>query len=319
MRGDISAVCDVLRNQDRFLIACHENPEGDAIGSQLALALALRKMGKTVTILNADPVPRNLLFLKGSDTVVFEADGSSYNVAVVVDCGTIDRTGKAAPEMLKPPVRIIIDHHHTNEDSGPLALVDPNAAATGLLVYRVLVALGVEIDRDIAENIYAAILTDTGSFRYGNSSPEAFCTAGEMVRLGINPWAVSEQVYETQSSNRVRLLGRTLSSLEIVLDGKLAAITTMLADFDEFKASKDDLEGFINYPRSVLGVEAAIAFREQADRVFRVSFRSKGRLDVSLVAVSFGGGGHRNAAGCTVSGSIEEVKSRVFKAVEAML
>ena len=320
MRGDISAICDALRKYDRFLVACHENPEGDAIGSELALALALRKMGKTATVLNADPVPRNLLFLKGADTVVFENDGSKYDVAVVVDCGSVNRTGSSvAEEILKPSVRIIIDHHQTNGDSGPLALVDPDAAATGMLIYRVLIALGVEIDRDIAENIYTAILTDTGSFRYGNSSHEAFCTAGEMVRLGVDPWAVSEQVYETQSYNRLGLLGRALSSLEIAVDGKVAAITTLRADLNEFKASKDDLEGFINFPRSVLGTEAAVAFREEGDGVFRVSFRSKGRVDVSMVAVGFGGGGHRNAAGCTVLGSLEEVKRRVFEAIGAVL
>ena len=319
MRGDISAIRDALRKYDRFLIACHENPEGDAIGSELALALALRKMGKTATVLNADPVPRNLRFLKGADTVVFEEDGSKYDVAVVVDCGSIDRTGSVGPEILKPRVRIIIDHHHTNGESGPLALVDPDAAAAGLLIYKVLVALGVEIDRDIAENIYTAVLTDTGSFRYGNSSQEAFYTAGEMVRLGVDPWAVSEQVYETQSFNRLGLLGRVLSSLEIAFDGKVAAITTLRADLNEFKATKDDLEGFINYPRSVLGAEAAIAFREESDGVFRVSFRSKGRVDVSLAAAGFGGGGHRNAAGCTVLGALEEVKRRVFEAIGAQL
>jgi len=319
MRGDISAICDVFRRYDRFLVACHENPEGDAIGAELALALALRKMGKTVTVLNADPVPRNLRFLSGADTVVFSEDGSRYDVAVVVDCGSIERTGRVAPELLKPPVMVIIDHHQTNEELGPLALVDPDAAAAGLLVYKVLAALDIEIDRGIAENIYTSILTDTGSFRYGNSSKEAFCVAGEMVRLGVDPWAISEQVYESQGYYRLRLLGRVLSSIETVLDGRAAAITTLRADLDEFGAKKDDLEGFVNYPRSILGVEVAVSFREESDEVFRVSFRSKGRIDVSWVAARFGGGGHRNAAGCTVSGTLEEVKRQVFEAVESVL
>ncbi|MCL1926039.1 MAG: bifunctional oligoribonuclease/PAP phosphatase NrnA [Syntrophorhabdaceae bacterium] len=319
MRGDISAICGVLREYDRFLVSCHENPEGDAIGSELALALALRKMGKTVTILNADPVPRNLLFLSGTDTVVFAEDGSKYDVAVLVDCNSVGRTGKIAGELLKPRVRVIIDHHQTSEDLGPLALIDSDAAAAGLLVYKVLVALGVEIDRDIAKNVYTAILTDTGSFRYGNSSQEAFCVAGEMIRLGVNPWAVSEQVYETQSYNRLRLLGRVLSSLETVLGGRVAAITTLRADLDEFEANKDDLEGFINYPRSILGTEVAVSFREEGGGEVRISFRSKGRIDVSGVAARFGGGGHRNAAGCTVSGALEEVKRQIFEAIETVL
>jgi len=317
--GVLSAICDVIREKDRFLIACHENPEGDAIGSELALALALRKMGKTATVLNADPVPRNLLFLAGADTVVFEEDGSGYDVAIVVDCGSPERTGRVAAELLKPPVMINIDHHRTNGDRGKLALVDPDAAATGLLVYKVLDALGVEIDRDIAENIYVAVLTDTGSFHYGNSSPDAFRVAGEMVGLGVDPWAVAEQVYETQSFSRIRLLGRVLSSLETAAGGRVASITTMRADLAEFGAGKDDLEGFINYPRSIIGTEVAVSFREEEGGCFRVSFRSKGRVDVSEVAARFGGGGHRNAAGCSVPGTLAEVKRKVFGALEAAL
>jgi phosphoesterase RecJ-like protein len=315
----LSAICDVIREKDRFLIACHENPEGDAIGSELALALALRKMGKTATVLNADPVPRNLLFLAGADTVVFEEDGSGYDVAIVVDCGSPERTGRVAGELLKPPILVDIDHHRTNGGRGKLALVDPDAAATGLLVHKVLVALGVEIDRDIAENIYVAVLTDTGSFHYGNSSPDAFRVAGEMVGLGVDPWAVAEQVYETQSFSRIRLLGRVLSSLETAAGGRVASITTMRADLAEFGAGKDDLEGFINYPRSIIGTEVAVSFREEEGGCFRVSFRSKGRVDVSEVAGRFGGGGHRNAAGCSVPGALAEEKPRVYGALEAAL
>jgi len=306
VRGDLSAVCRVLREKDRFLIACHENPEGDAIGSELALALALRKMGKTATVLNADPVPANLLFLPGAGTVVFAEDGSKYDVAVVVDCGSPDRTGRVGPELRKCPLLVNIDHHRSNGDLGELALVDPAAAATGLLVHRVLSAMGYEVDLDVATNIYVAVLTDTGSFHYGSTSPEAFEVAGEMVRRGVDPWAVAEQVYETQSALRLRLLGRVLDSLEVSADGRVAA-------------GKDALEGFINYPRSIVGVEVAVSLREEGGGAFRVSFRSKGRVDVSAVAARFGGGGHRNAAGCTVPGLLVDVKKRVFEALAAVL
>jgi phosphoesterase RecJ-like protein len=315
----LEAICRVFREKDRFLIACHENPEGDAIGSELALALALRKMGKTVTVLNADPVPGNLAFLPGADSVVREEDGSRYDVAIVVDCGSAERTGRVQGEIRKPPILVNIDHHRTNGGCGEFCLIDPDAAATGMLIYRILSALGVEIDYDVAVNIYVAILTDTGSFHYSNSSPEAFHIAGEMIRRGIDPWAVAEQVYETQSADRLRLLGRVLGSLEITAGGKVAAITTMRKDLSDFSAGKDSLEGFINYPRSILGVEVAVSFREEGEREFRVSFRSKGRVDVSAVALAFGGGGHRNAAGCTMQGTFAEVKRKVFGALEAAL
>jgi phosphoesterase RecJ-like protein len=317
MRDDLPEICRIFREKDRFLIACHENPEGDAIGSELALALALRKMGKTATVLNADPVPENLLFLPGADTVVFREDGAKYEVAVVVDCGSPERTGRVGPELQKCPVMVNIDHHRTNGGQGGLALVDPDAAATGLLIHRVLTAMGADIGLDVAVNIYVAILTDTGSFHYGNSSPESFVVAGEMVRLGVDPWAVAEQVYETQSAQRLRLLGRVLASLEISAGGKVASITTLQADLAEFRSGKDALEGFINYPRSIVGTEVAVSFREENGGVFRVSFRSKGRVDVSLVAARFGGGGHRNAAGCTVTGTLREVKRKIFESLEA--
>jgi phosphoesterase RecJ-like protein len=319
MRGNLSAICRVLREKDRFLVACHENPEGDAIGSELALALALRGMGKTATVLNADPVPGNLLFLPGADTVIFDGDGSEYDVAVVVDCGSPERTGRVGAELRKCPLLVNIDHHRTNGDHGELSLVDPDAAATGLLIRRVLSSMRYEIGLDVAVNIYVAVLTDTGSFHYGSSSPEAFEVAGEMVRRGVDPWAVAEQVYETQSALRLRLLGRVLDSLEVAAGGRVACITTMKSDLREFSAGKDALEGFINYPRSIVGVEVAVSFREEEGGVFRVSFRSKGRVDVSAVAARFGGGGHRNAAGCTVPGTVSEVKKRILEALAAVL
>jgi len=222
-------------------------------------------------------------------------------------------------ELRKCPLLVNIDHHRTNGDLGELALVDPDAAATGLLIHRILSAMGYDIGLDVATNIYVAVLTDTGSFHYGSSSPEAFEVAGEMVRRGVDPWAVAEQVYETQSALRLRLLGRVLDSLDVSADGKVACIATMREDLREFASGKDALEGFINYPRSIVGVEAAVSFREEEGGVFRVSFRSKGRVDVSAVAARFGGGGHRNAAGCTVPGTLADAKKKVLEALAAVL
>ena len=315
MGNDLEAICRVFRERDRFLIACHENPEGDAIGSELALALALRKIGKTATVLNSDPVPGNLRFLPGADTVRSEEDGSGYEVAVVLDCGSPERTGRVGAELRKCPLTVNIDHHLTNGRHGDYCLIDPEAAATGVLIYRVLAAMGIPVDRSIAVNLYVSILTDTGSFRYSNANPEAFGIAGEMIGHGVDPWGVSEKVYESQSRERIGLLGRVLSSLEFAGDGRIAAITTMRKDLDDFRSKKDSLEGFINYPRSIEGVEVAVSFREEGDDEFRVSFRSKGRVDVSRIAAGFGGGGHRNASGCSVPGPLPDAKRRVFEAL----
>ena len=319
MRNDLEPICRLFREKNRFLIACHENPEGDAIGSELALALALRKMGKTATVLNSDPVPENLVFLPGADTIVFEADGSTHEVAVVVDCGSPERTGRVQTELRKCPVMVNIDHHATNDARGDYCLIDPAAAATGILVHRIFSALELVIDHAIAMNLYVAILTDTGSFHYSNSSPEAFYIAGDMVRIGIDPWEVAEKVYETQTAEKLGLLGRILGSLELAAGGRVAAVTARKNDLRDYSATKDHLEGFINYPRSIAGVEVAVSFREEAEGEFRVSLRSKGRADVSAIASALGGGGHRNAAGCTVTGSLDEVKRRVFGMLEADL
>lgn len=319
MRNDLEAICRLFREKNRFLIACHENPEGDAIGSELALALALRKMGKTATVLNSDPVPGNLTFLPGADTVTYAADGSPYDVAVVVDCGSPERTGRVRDELRKCPIVVDIDHHSTHEAQGDYCLVDPGAPATGILVHRILAALSLAIDRDIAVNIYVAILTDTGSFRYSNATPEAYYIAGDMVRIGVDPWEVAEKVYETQTAARLGLLGRVLGSLELAAGGRVAAVTTFRKDLRDFAATKDHLEGVINYPRSIAGVEVAAAFREEDHGAFRVSLRSKGRVDVSAIASAFGGGGHRNAAGCTVPGTLDEVKKRIFGMLENAL
>lgn len=319
MRNDTEGIRRLFRDRGRFLIACHENPEGDAIGSELALALALRRMGKTATVLNADPVPGNLAFLPGAATILFDEDGSSYEVGIVIDCGSLERTGRVQDELRKCPILVNIDHHATNDVRADYALIDPEAPASGVLVQRILADRDDVINRDVAVNIYVAVLTDTGSFRYANASPEAFAVAGEMVRKGVDPWEVAERVYETQTAHRLGLLARVLSSLEVSADGRVAAIMTRQQDLRDFSATKDHLEGFINYPRSIRGVEVAAALREEDGGKVRVSLRSKGRVDVSVVAASFGGGGHRNAAGCTVLGSLEEVKRMVFGLLEGAL
>jgi bifunctional oligoribonuclease and PAP phosphatase NrnA len=317
--NDIEAIGRVFRENDRFLITCHENPEGDAIGSELALALALRRMGKVATVLNADPVPANLRFLPGADTIIFEDDGTDYPVSVVVDCGSPERTGRVGSVLSRSPLLVNIDHHKTNGAHGDFRLIDPTAAATGLLIHRLLAAMGQPIGLDVALNIYVSVLTDTGSFHYSSANPEAFHVAGEMVALGIDPWKVSEHLFESQEADRVRLLGRVLGSLELSPSGRFASITTTRQDLADFSATRDFLEGFINYPRSIAGVEVAVSFREEGDGSWRVSFRSKGRVDVAEVSSRFGGGGHRNASGCTVHGTLPEVKAKIFAALESAL
>ena len=207
---------------------------------------------------------------------------------------------------------INIDHHLECDRFGHVNLIDPAACATGALVHRIIKCGGYGIDYDTALCIYTAVITDTGSFRYSNANPEAFAIAGEMIATGINAWYISEKLYESQPRQRLELLAQALSTLTISPCGAYASVTVTLEMYTRTGGCSELTDGFVNYPRSIQGVEVAVFFRELEPDKYKVGFRSKGKVDVSELAAAFGGGGHHNAAGCTVSGAYEDVTSRVF-------
>ncbi len=295
-----------------FLITAHENPDGDAVGSVLAMANFLSSLGKDVTIYSCDPLPENYTFLPLADTVLYEIPEREYDICFVLDAGDLCRTGKSLANCDRIGKVINIDHHPDNKYFGSINMVDSSASATGALIYRIFAATGHVIDYDTALCIYTAIITDTGSFRYSNADQEAFHISGQMVAKGINPWLVTEKLYESQPRQRLDLLSLALSTLQVADCGNIASITVTLEMFSKTGATPDLTDGFINYPRSIKGVEVAVFFREIEKNMFKVGFRSKGKVDVSNLAAAFGGGGHHNAAGCKVSGSIEEIKNSIF-------
>ncbi len=319
MTETILQIIEVIRSNSSFLLTTHEGPDGDAIGSSLALASFLRKIGKDVTIHYQDPVPDLYAFLPGSDSVLSHIPIRDYDVSVILDIGERKRAGNEFCDFTQVNTSINIDHHLSCEKFGDFNLIDSQAAATGALVYRIAHAYGYQFDRETALCIYVAILTDTGSFRYSNANREAFTIAGEMIDYGINAWDVAEQLYENQPQKRLELLARCLPTLDVFKDG-LAASVVITSDM--YAASGADAEltdGFVNYPRSIRGVEVAIFFRQLAYRKFKVGFRSKGKVNVAAFSAALGGGGHHNAAGCTVEGSLDEVKATVYSIVEASL
>jgi phosphoesterase RecJ-like protein len=214
---------------------------------------------------------------------------------------------------------INIDHHPYGELFGDINLVDQKASATGAIIYRIIKGAGHTLDYDTALCIYTAIVTDTGSFRYSNADPEAFRISAELVELGINPWFIAEKLYESQPRKRLELLALALANLTVSERGDFASITVTLDMYEKTGAGADLTDGFVNYPRSIHGVEVAALFREVKRGLFKVSFRSKGKVNVSALAAAFGGGGHHNAAGCTVSGYVDEVKKLVFSHLENAL
>lgn len=314
-----SKLKNILTQNNSFLIVGHVNPEGDSLGSSLALALGLKKLGKKeVCVLSRDRVPEVLQFLPSSKTVRQKPTRRKYDVVILVDCNEIVRTGF---EGFNAEHTVIIDHHVLPADAGTsefynslsASLIDTHAAAAGLLVYKVLIALDVPMDKNIATNLYTAILTDTGGFRYSNASSESLKAASRLVEAGAKPWEISKEVYESAPYKAIKLLGLSLSTVEA--DNGIVWMTTTRDMLKKTGTSAEDCEDYVNYPRKVKGVEVAVFFREDRENQYKLSLRSKGRVDVQKIAKSFGGGGHAAAAGCKVSGTLKEVQDKVFRAI----
>jgi phosphoesterase RecJ-like protein len=312
----IEQIVNEIKEGRRFLVASHQNPEGDAIGSSLALAIALKNLGKEVTTFNQDGVPKLLQFLPGTAEVSRKLPPDiNYDCAFVVDCGDPELVGEQLPRIKEIRKIINIDHHRTNNRFGDLQFIDPEASAAGVLIYRLLKKIPVEITPEIATNIYAAILSDTGSFRFRNTTAEGLRIAGEMIEQGVEPKEIAQQLYETQPSAYLKLLALVLGTLEITHGEKIASVTVLQEMFKQTGTSKEATEGFVNYPGSIEGVSVALLFREISERKFKVSFRAREKINVSLVAQEFGGGGHQGAAGCTIEGTLLEIKESVLQAV----
>ncbi len=314
MTGGIEAVAEAIKNLRSVIISTHISPEGDAIGSELGLALSMMKMGKKVSILNADPVPEFLRFLPGTELIKTGTEiPGQYDALVVVDCEP-ERTGLKLKDA--PGLKIInIDHHVTNPKTASVFWINPEAAAAGEMVYDLLLFMNAPIDKAIATNLYTCIFTDTGSFRYTNTDADALAKSAKLLSYGVDTWKVAENVYETKSFGRMKLLGLVLADMEISLDGLVAWVTVKEEFYRTTGTKAEDTDGFINYPRAVKDVEVAVLFREAGPNRVKISFRSKGRVNVSTLAESFGGGGHPNASGVIMEMPLEKTKDFVLPRV----
>ncbi len=313
-------IAEEVGTSRRFLISAHENPEGDAIGSVLALQLALTGMGKEAKVLNQDPTPEALRFLPGAEEIIHWApEGEGFDAAFALDCGDKARLGVEFTRVQGIGKIINIDHHISNSYFGDINWVDPKASSTAEMIFELLRVLPVGMNRAIAENIYTGILTDTGSFHYSNTSPKAFAVARKCLLTGVDPWKVAEKIYETQPLARLRLLPLVLETLEAADGGRISSVVVTQRMMKQTGASSALTEDFINFPRSLKGSEVALLFREMEPEKYRVSLRSRGNVDVARIAKEFQGGGHPNAAGCTVEGNLGKVRARVLERVKAAL
>ncbi len=318
----LTEITRTIRDSSRLFLATHVNPDGDAIGSLLALNCLLLGLGKDVTAFIADPIPANFRFLPTSDLVInglTGRQGRSFDLAIVVDSTDWERTGTDIPSIVRLEKVINIDHHVSNNSFGDINYIDPKASAVGEMLYDVIDALGTGVDSRIASCLYAAIMTDTGSFTYSNTTARAFEISEKLVRCGAQPAKIAEEINENYSVSRLDLLRLALSSLEFSGNRRIGSMTITQEMFRETGSGPDMIEGFIDYPRFVAGVKVAVLFRELTGGGYKVSFRSRDTLDVSRIAGHFGGGGHMNASGCTIPGELARIKDDVISVTQRVL
>lgn len=314
----LNKTVEAIRTGQTFLVLAHEGPDGDAMGSTLALFNALNEMGKDATAFNVDGVPDKFKFLPGSEAVVSHIEPDrTFDVVFVLDVGELRRARLDVRPMCKTLINI--DHHPFSEDFGDIYYLDTDASATAAILYRVIKELGHPFSPDVATCIYTAILSDTGSFRYSSANAESFAIAGEMVDAGVNPWSVAGGLYESQEVERLQLLGLALNTLQVSPCGRCAAMYVTQQMLDQVGVGAEFSDSFVNYPRSINGVEVALFFREITQTSFKLGMRSKGTIDVGALAREFGGGGHHNAAGAELSGRIDDVMLDTFKRIDQLL
>jgi len=305
------AVADAIRTRQTFLLTSHARPDGDSIGSQLAMAFALDALGKQVRIVNADPAPSAYEGFPGLDRIeILPAVDGDYDALIVMECGDLTRPGV---EGLEGRFTINIDHHIGNTGYGDVNWFEERAAACTEMVFSLVEALGVAMTPEIALHVYLGVVTDTGSFRHGSMSARTFEIARRCVDAGVDPAATARQVFDSNSVGKLRLMGSLLDSMELEAGGRVAVLRMSQRLLDAAGATLDDTEGLINMPLTAQHVQAVILFK--TDDGGRVSLRSKGDIDVRSVAVKYGGGGHKNAAGLTLDPDGPDAERQVIEEV----
>ena len=309
---ELDSIVTAISQRQRFVVVSHARPDGDSLGSELAMALALRGLGKNVRVVNRDPVPPYLASFPGvADVEVRDTVDGTFDAAIVLECGSLGRTEVSG---LDRYFVINIDHHVGNTMYGNLNWFDATAAACGEMVFDVLRGLGVSLTPAIATHLYVAILTDTGSFRHSSITTRTFSICAALAEAGVAPAEVADRVYQNSSVGKLRLTGALLDAMDLVGGGHVAVLNVNDRILDTTGCAPDDLEGLINMPLAAQSIKAVVMFKE-IDTQLRVSLRSKGAVDVRAVATRQGGGGHQNAAGFSIPEPDEASRFDVVAAV----
>ena len=305
MTNPPAELLDRIRQGQRFVVASHQRPDGDAIGSAMAMALALRALGKDATVVTDAVPPVFLQPFPGVDGIqITPAVTGTFDAALIMECSELARTGVSGLD--RSPV-MNIDHHPGNTVYGAVNWIDESAAACGEMVFTLIEALGAPLTKDAATHVYLAVLTDTGSFHFSHLSPRTYEVARRCVEAGADPQWIARTHYDSNSLARVRIFGAVMNGMVIVDAGRAALLAITRRTMAELGGTGDDLEGLINFPLTVKDIEAVAFFKEIGDGDWRVSMRSKGSVDIGAIARANGGGGHTNAAGCSAKGTLEDV------------
>jgi len=304
----IKAILEVLRQGERFLVCSHSRPDGDAVGSMLAMGMMLDQMGKRADLVTADRIPNVYRELPGAEGIrcAMRVHGP-YDAVILLECDGLER---AKLRGLEPFFLINIDHHASAREFGHLNWIDRTAASVGELVHRMVKAAGCKVTPEMAACLYTTVLTDTGGFCYGGTRASTFALAEELTLAGADPIRIARDIYFSTPASRLLLLGAALSNLK--REGRIAWLWITNQDMVRTCAAEEDCEGIVNYAISISGVEAAAFLRELPEGAIRLSLRSKGRLDVAGIAVKLGGGGHENAAGVTLEGPLSRALEQIL-------
>ena len=313
----LSQVVELIEKKSNFAITTHIKPDGDGVGSSLGLCWLLRSLGKTAEVIVNGDVPPAYRSLPGADEIrdVTVID-REYDAIFVIECSDIERPGIAG---LKSAFTVNIDHHATSEHFGTVNWIDSTASAVGEMIYNLCKAIGGRITKEIAECVYMALVTDTGSFHFPNTSDRTLKVASELIKAGARPATIGEAVYNNYPWSRIELMRQVLDTVKRDHSGKIAMLRQTLA-MKEIAGSIDgDNNGFVNIPLAAKDVVATVYMREVGTDSFRVSLRSKGDINVAKVAEGFGGGGHKNAAGLRIEGAWDDAESKIVEALRASL
>ena len=319
LKPNLDKMVEIVRGAHKVLITMHCRPDGDAAGSAIAMWHILRSLGKEATIYNVDPIPDTFTFLNGAEAVVSEIENWDFDLCMVLDCGDPSLLGRKFPYDKLTFPKVFIDHHSIPYKDCLVNLHDSKASAVGEILFHLARALNVEITKDIAAALYTSIITDTGSFRYTSTSADSMRVCSYLLATDIDVWNIASNIYENNPAEKIKLLGFVLRTLWLSDDGKLACLYANRQMLRQCHCPGSMTDGFINYARSIKGVEVSIFLTELDKNLYRVSFRSRGKIDVSQIASQFGGGGHKNAAACTQNGTIDEIRDRVVDVLKVLL